>query len=102
MSTVNLLSTTTDGQTVFLATPSGTPILTSETGGVTASSDLVFAKFPGNKTIVVQPDETGTNTNIEYTIIEDPNATAHHHGKNVSHYFKMLIQFVLCRRSEQF
>lgn len=66
MTSVNLLSTTTDGQQVFLTQP----ILaaSSETPGI------IFAEQ--NKTIVLQDGDStnlnNANSGVEYTIIEDP------------------------------
>ena len=65
---MSLLTTTSDGQQVFL-TPS---ILAA---GSDPTSGIVFAENPANKTIVLQdggdPGVPGTS-GLQYTLIEDP------------------------------
>ena len=69
MSNMSLLTTTSDGQQVFL-TP---PILAA---GSDPTTGIVFTENPANKTIVLQdtgdPGVPGTSSGLQYTLIEDP------------------------------
>ena len=68
MSSMNLLSTTADGQQVFL-TSAGQHILTT-----TTDPNIIFSENP-NKTIVLHDpgvvDNVDQATGVEYTLIED-------------------------------
>ena len=71
MASVNLLSTTPDGQQVYLTTATGQPILTSSSHpDASLPASFVFAEG-SSKPIILQNDQV--NQGIEYTIIEDPN-----------------------------
>ena len=71
MTSVNLLSTTADGQQVFL-TSTGQHILTTA-----EPANIIYTENPGAKTIVLQDTtslENVENPQVEYTLIEDPNS----------------------------
>ena len=75
MTSVNLLSSTTDGQQVFLTTSQ--PILTSNADG--SSAFVLAAAESPNKTIVLHDGSTTgevpNSTGDVYTLIEDPSGT---------------------------
>ncbi len=71
MTSVNLLSTTPDGQQVLLSTAQ--PILSAATD----PTGIIFTDAPQTKTVLLQDGDPtgtvgGTSSGVEYTIIEDP------------------------------